>query len=169
MRIVCILIVAIALASCGPSKETPKREKEQMDLYEADFRPSDYDQDPDSLFQAKQGTEEEKHDVDIVVPPESQLIQGFRVQLYSSSSIDSAIARKAEVESLFPGEWFYLVYDPPTYKIRAGNFQTRFDADRFSRLLAEKGYHEAWVVPEKIYRNPPPRPAGPEKSQTEQK
>jgi hypothetical protein len=65
---------------------------------------------------------------------------------------------KADAETQFPEEWFYVVYDAPTYKVRAGNFLERYEADRFGKLLAEKGYRDAWVVPEKVYKDAPPRP-----------
>jgi hypothetical protein len=84
---------------------------------------------------------------------------GYRVQLISTTSIDEAKARKLYAESLFPAEWFYLQYDPPTYKIRAGNFLIRFDADRFRSQAVERGFAGAWVVPEHVFKNPPPPPA----------
>jgi hypothetical protein len=86
------------------------------------------------------------------------MVPGFRVQLVATSSIDEVNTRKTQAEEEFPGEWFYIEFDPPSYKLRAGNFQTRFDADRFARTLAARGFGDAWTVPEHVFQSPPPPP-----------
>lgn len=85
------------------------------------------------------------------------IIQGYRVQLFSTSEIDDANAKKARAEAAFPDEWFYVVYDAPRYKLRGGNFVNRSSADAFAKHLTEKGFPDAWTVPEKILKNPQPR------------
>jgi hypothetical protein len=85
-----------------------------------------------------------------------ETVQGFRVQVFSTTSIDEANARKAELEEAIPQERVYLDFDPPTYKIRAGNFLTRYDADRFVRFLSDKGFTGGWAVPQRVFKNPPP-------------
>jgi hypothetical protein len=86
-----------------------------------------------------------------------ELVQGFRVQVFSTLNIDLARMKKEEVELLMPEDWFYLEYDPPAYKIRGGNFTTRVDADRFARMLIEKGFADSWAVPQRVYKAPPRR------------
>jgi hypothetical protein len=86
------------------------------------------------------------------------MVQGFRVQILSTASIDSANARLREAAEAFPSEWYYLEYDAPTYKVRAGNFLTKYEADRFAKQLIERGYKTAWTVPQRVYKNPPPPP-----------
>jgi len=39
-----------------------------------------------------------------------------------------------------------IVYDTPYYKVRAGRFLNRTDAERAQTLADEKGYTNAWVV-----------------------
>lgn len=85
------------------------------------------------------------------------LVQGYRVQVYSTQDIDLARAKKEELELLIPEDWFYLEYDPPAYKIRGGNFLTRLDADRYVRILVEKGFANSWPVPARVYKSPPKR------------
>ena len=167
------IAAAILFSGCGSSKETeakgsdaPPRYVDELREYEEDFRPSDFDDDVQSYFPKQQ----DQHDLPPVkggayyggIPREEDLSQGFRVQLFSSTNIDEANEKKAEAEKEFPEEWFYLVYDAPTYKVRGGNFQTRFEADKFAKLLSEKGHKMAWVVPEKIILNPGARPQEPE-------
>jgi hypothetical protein len=123
--------------------------------YETDFNPSDYNPDPRELM-IKAGDVEEVEEIPVKQSPSAppELVPGFRVQIAASTSIDEASSRKEEAESLFPETLFYLVYDAPTYKIRAGDFLTRFEADRFARQLAEKGFRDSWIVPDRVYKNP---------------
>jgi hypothetical protein len=160
----------LILPGCGTTKESGSERSESgfmtdMERFEQDFRPSDYDPEIEPAFQPKDEISEtgDTEPTERIAPPAQEFVQGFRVQLFSTTSIDEGNSKKTEAEGLFPGEWFYLVYDPPSYKLRAGNFQTRFDADRFARQLVERGFRNAWVVPEKVYKNPPPRPSQPKK------
>lgn len=161
MRQLIIVVAAFALAGCSSSKQAQGPSgggvsTAELAKHEADFRPSDYDPLPDSISATRMemmpGETSQPADTSQEAPLE--LVQGFRVQLFSSREIDEAKEKKAEAETQFPGEWFYLEYDPPIYKIRAGNFTNRFDAEQLRGLLAEKGYPDAWVVPEKVYKHP---------------
>ena len=164
MRTSVLVFVSLLIAGCGTSRDTTGETGDpnaELHGYESDFRPSDYDPEPapgrpasHSPLDAPEGTPAEE------TPTLSlqEEVQGFRVQVYSTNSIDSAKVKKAEFESLFPREWFYLDYDPPTYKIRAGNFLTKYEADRFARTLADHGHRDAWPVPQRVYKDPPAPP-----------
>lgn len=163
-RIVLILGTA-ALVGCGTFKEAGEGSGTNgtLEEYEASFRPSDHDQ-PLRDFFPEASTTEQKDSAGIsnVTPTQPQeLTQGYRVQVFATSSYDDAMSRKATVEDQFADEWFYLVYDAPTYKLRAGNFHERYEADRFAKLLSEKGYRDAWVVPERVHKDPIPRTTQP--------
>jgi hypothetical protein len=163
MRQLPILALSLILLACGSSKETGSTRKttgstDDLRKYEADFRPSDLDPDasaatvktpPDTAIPME-------HTSDVPAQTTLELVPGFRVQVLSTTTIDELLAKKQAVEALFPTEWFYLEYDPPTYKIRAGNFLTRFEADRFAKQLSEKGYPDAWAVPTRVFKQPPP-------------
>jgi hypothetical protein len=164
--ILVVLVPAALLGACSSGKETgreapPLETRDILARYEADFRPSDHDTlaSPRPLRTSpspEQGREESAN-----TPPaegEGELVPGFRVQIYSTTDIDAAKAKKQEAESDFPTEWFYLQYDPPTYKIRGGNFLQRYEAERFVKLAVEKGFTDSWAVPEKVLRQPPPPP-----------
>jgi len=167
MRTLAAVGCALLLAACAGTRQSQKAKdqpsfSEQIVKYEVSFRPSDYDPDPAKHPQTTPAqpaaTDTAAADTESAV---AELTQGFRVQIYSSLKIDDARAKKAEAETAFPEEWFYLEYDPPAYKIRAGTFLTRFAAERFVKLLLEKGFPGAWTVPARVFRNPPEPPTSP--------
>lgn len=160
------LLVAIAqLAGCSMFKETGDETSATARLreYEASFHPSDYDEPLRDFFPATNDTARKDSTGFTINSPQRvpEFIQGYRVQVLATTSYDEVNTVKSTIEGQIPGEWFYVVYDAPTYKLRAGNFQERYEADRFAKLLAEKGYKDAWVVPERVYKNPGARLAPP--------
>jgi hypothetical protein len=162
-----ILLAGIAWG-CGSSGEAPKPPSttEEFRKYESDFNPSEYNPAPGVIMPAE--GEPTVPPIELrdsePAPGTPELVQGYRVQIFAATSIDEASRQKEVAEGLFPEEWFYLVYDPPTYKIRAGNFLTRFEADRFARELAEKGFRDSWIVPDRVQKNAPPKPQIPEET-----
>jgi len=160
MKDVLLITVSLLVSGCGSTADIP--ETRNLRDYEATFRPSDFDQPPEELFPRgthPAGKDSSASPVLPVQPPE--LTQGYRVQIFASSSYDQAMQTKSAAEAEFTDEWFYIVYDAPTYKVRAGNFIERYEAEKFARQLAEKGYKDSWVVPERVYSSPPPRPSSP--------
>jgi hypothetical protein len=156
-----VLILAYSLLpGCGTTAETQESGKatdEEIRNFESTFQPSDFDP------MRERSTERIPRTVDtssvpVADEPEAiasqEMVQGFRVQVFSSTSIDAVRTKREEFESLFPEEWFYVEHHAPSYKLRAGNFLNRFEADRFARTLADQGYTEAWAVPEKVFKSP---------------
>ncbi len=168
MRYLLLMAAALLIAGCGTTKEaTPDNRNaadEAVRRFEAGFQPSDHDP-----MKLRTQNRDQRHpdsssvfaDRDAQSAATSETVQGFRVQVYSSTEIDAARAKKTEFEAAFPDEWFYLQYQAPTYKLRAGNFLTRFEAERFARQLTDQGYREAWAVPETVFRSPGNRPPAP--------
>jgi hypothetical protein len=159
---------ALLIAGCGDTKEvaTDNRaaSEEAIRSFESRFQPSDHDPMKQRTHDRTANRTDSLASVitsDAATPASAETVPGFRVQVYSSTEIDAARSKKAEFEAAFPDEWFYLNYQAPTYKLRAGNFQTRFEAERFARLLTDQGYREAWTVPETVLRVPGKRPAIP--------
>lgn len=168
MRVMLLIAAALLIAGCGSTKESGKESQgaseESIRAFEAGFQPSDHD----PLKPRTQDRNARRNDStstiaadDVLTPASSEMTQGFRVQVYSSTDIDAARAKKAELEAAFPEEWFYLDYHAPSYKLRVGNFMTRFEAERFARTLTDQGYAEAWTVPEKVFTAPGKRKAVP--------
>ena len=161
--IICLTMVA-ALIGCGGTKELeksrpPSSAANDLKKYENEFRPSDYDVDVKTFFSdLRRDNAGKKISSEPTVTESSNIVPGFRVQLLATTEIDDANAKKVEAESAFPGERFYIAYDPPAYKLRAGNYITRSDADAFAKFVQTNGYPDAWVVPERVIKNIQPRP-----------
>lgn len=169
MRTPPVLIGLMLLAGCGVFKETGEETSAaRLKEYEASFRPSDYDEPLKDFFpEANIPSLRDSTGTPIVAPQQvKELAQGYRVQVLATSSYDEVNTMKTAIEADIPDEWFYVVYDAPTYKLRGGNFIERYEADRFVKLLAEKGYKDTWVVPERVYKNPGLRPVAPPPQET---
>jgi hypothetical protein len=162
-----VLFLLLLLAGCSSSPQKGDEEgtaggPSALRRYEDQFTPSEYDSLPAATGASLPDSVLLPSSSASGAPSSTELVPGFRVQLLATPNIDEAAARKAEAEAAFPGDWFYIEYDPPAYKLRAGNFRSRFDADRFARMIAARGFADAWTVPERVLRNPPsppPRPA----------
>jgi hypothetical protein len=159
-RLVTIAACVLA-AGCGGSKELEKEKpsaENKATSYEKSFRPSDYDRDIKAILAELKNAQELKAPPPEPPKPEPLVVgSGFRVQLLATTDVDEVNAMKAEAEAAFVGEWFYIIFDPPMYKLRAGNFVDREQAEAYAKLLQDSGYEEAWVVPEKVFKNIPPR------------
>jgi len=163
-RIAACALGCALIAGCSSSPESSRRgapasEADMLARWEADFRPSDHDTLAAPAARAGAVQKAGLPDTAGGLPPadtESELVPGFRVQIFSTTDIDEANQKKTEAEADFPSEWFYIQYDPPTYKIRGGNFLQRYEAERFARAAIEKGFTDSWAVPEKVLREPSP-------------
>jgi hypothetical protein len=164
--------LAAMMAGCGggTTKDESARAADDLRKYEETFRPSEFDPPPSVVLRENTGTAKDTAAFTPSLPAGSaeDFVAGFRVQIFSSTDIDEANGIRADAEQRFPGEWFYVVYEPPTYKVRAGDFQERYDADRLARTLREGGFSDSWIVPDRVFKTPPPK-ARPPAVEDEQK
>ncbi len=160
-----LLNFAWMLQGCGSSGETKEESpppKEDFSRYvrehESTFNPSDYGIEgwvSDAPPGQPAGTEEP---IDPVTEVRPDTVPGFRVQVMITQEIDKASALRDSLLGAMPGRWIYIVYHPPYYKVRVGNYTDRFAADETLDRLRREGLTDAWVVPDRIIRNPPPAP-----------
>ena len=158
-----VFLLPFFLLACSSSKESRNAGGSQgttpdVRIYESDFRPSDYDSDPAGapVEAGEHSVPDADRTADTPVLTSTEQVSGFRVQFFSTTNIDDAKRKKEEAEAAYPSELFYSEYDPPTYKLRAGNFLTRFEAERFAKVLSEKGFPDAWAVPTRVFKQLPP-------------
>lgn len=91
----------------------------------------------------------------LVLPQDSatvqeEIVQGFRIQLYSSSNYDEAQGMKSVTQDLAVPDSVYIVFDPPVYKVRVGDFVSRYEANQRLLYYIGRGYRDAWVVPDRV-------------------
>lgn len=55
----------------------------------------------------------------------------FRVQLSATKSRTEVNDQKTQFSAKYPGIPVFISFDPPTFKLRAGNFASRQDAQQF--------------------------------------
>jgi hypothetical protein len=61
--------------------------------------------------------------------------KGFRILIISTSNRDEALSAKTKVYTYFPELKAYLWHQSPYYKVKAGNFKDRKDAETYQKRL----------------------------------
>lgn len=84
-------------------------------------------------------------------PPKADVFTpGWRVQIFASSSMVNADALAEEARSKFT-EPVYVVYEPPLYKVRVGDFLSKNEA-RHMQNRAKAENFDAWIVEALVVR-----------------
>ncbi len=161
-----LLLWGCAALFKSETTKTPETEqKEFLEKYEKTFNPADYDEDVGEEEKKNETPRADKNLYDTkseeTNKAELEIIPGFRIQILMTSEIDEANLTKAQVSSLLPNDWVYMIYETPYYKIRAGDFPDRASANQLLKFLIDSGYKNAWIVPDKVYKSPPPKPKEP--------
>ncbi len=171
-----LLLTGVLWAGCSSARQTEAQEPTKpatrkelaapLAKYEATLNPSDYDDDIE-IVKKEQAAEKAPPPLELLQDStviKEEISQGFRIQIFSSSSIDDANLARTNAAAQFPTDSIYIVYDPPVYKVRVGDFVTRYEADQRMPDFVDKGYRDAWIVPDRIVRRrhvlvPPGNPA----------
>jgi SPOR domain len=61
--------------------------------------------------------------------------KGFRLMIISTNNREEAVAAKTKVYTYFPELKAYLWFQSPFYKLKAGNFKERKDAEAYQKKL----------------------------------
>ena len=61
-------------------------------------------------------------------------ISGYRVQIYNGNKTET-LKKRSEFISAFPKVAIYTLYEAPEYKIQAGDFRTRLEAEKFLKQV----------------------------------
>ena len=61
--------------------------------------------------------------------------KGYRLMIISTNNRDEAIAAKTKVYTYFPELKAYLWHQSPYYKVKAGNFKDRKDAEAYQKRM----------------------------------
>jgi len=88
-------------------------------------------------------------------------LPGFRVQLISTRDQEEARSMMRNAVISF-SENVYREYANPYYKIRVGDFQSRYEASKLQEKAIKLGFPEAWVVRTVVWDGPPKKQAAAE-------
>ncbi len=75
---------------------------------------------------------------------------GYRVQVLSTDDIDEANRIRAEVYEMTTRKEVYVIFEPPFYKVKVGDFTSKSEADNLRFKLNQLGYTESKVVQETV-------------------
>ncbi len=84
--------------------------------------------------------------------PSLNKIEGFRIQIFMESgnqAVSHAQEAIAQFEASFPEIPTYLSFGQPYYRVRAGNFRTRLEAENQLRLI-QITFNKAFIIKENI-------------------
>ena len=76
-------------------------------------------------------------------------IQGFRIQVASTSEFDEISDLKNRISLVYTGD-IYIRHDAPLFKIRIGNFLRKSEGEELLRILKDSGFTSAWMVPDQV-------------------
>jgi hypothetical protein len=79
-------------------------------------------------------------------------IEGYRVQILATSSIEAATLQQQKAIDKFADHEYkiYLIYEAPLYRLRMGDATNRREAEVIRDLAKERGYDEAFIVRSKV-------------------
>ena len=87
-----------------------------------------------------------------VSAPVIRKVQGFRVQLANVLDKGQALWAQERANAMFDS--VYIVFRSPNYKVRAGDFRLRSEADDAATRARAMGFRGAWVVPSRVIVRP---------------
>lgn len=62
--------------------------------------------------------------------------RGYRLMVINTNKRDEAMAAKTKLYTYFPEVKSYLSYQTPYFKLKAGNFRTRAEAEEYRKNMA---------------------------------
>jgi hypothetical protein len=74
---------------------------------------------------------------------------GYRVQIYFGSNRQAAYSAQARLREDYPEYRTYIMYTEPNFKVHAGDFRTRLEAQKLMNELS-KTFSSMFVIAEKI-------------------
>lgn len=73
-------------------------------------------------------------------------MSGYRLQVINSNDRNKVFAAKARIYQNYPELKPYLMYQPPFYKLKVGNFKTKEEAEEYRKELAREFPAGVYIV-----------------------
>ena len=153
-----IFVVVGCSASTGSRYETKSNDKEINDEEKQEMIVEDFDITP---YKTEIDIEEVPSDSQVLpddvwygytdtVSTSTKIIagttDGYRVQVISTDNMDEANQVRAEIYFNTKNKEVYITFEPPFYKVKAGDFTSHSEANDFKFKLNQLGYPEARVL-----------------------
>jgi len=87
--------------------------------------------------------------LDSLIKNRSATIDGFRLQIFESSSVDQATKKFKKFKEIL-SDSLYLTFEAPFYKVRYGDFVSKEEAETEKKKLSKKGLKNIWTIRSRI-------------------
>ena len=77
-------------------------------------------------------------------------MRGFRLMVLNTNKREDAINAKTKVYTYFPELKAYLIYQAPFFRLKAGNFKTRDEAEKYRKQMTPLFPKGVFIVNETI-------------------
>lgn len=67
----------------------------------------------------------------------SSSMPGYRVQIYNGKKSET-LAKRGQFIGVFPSVPVYTLYEAPEYRVQAGDFRTRLEAEKFLKQVVRE-------------------------------
>ena len=84
----------------------------------------------------------------------SRTARGYRLMVLNTAKRDEAISAKTRIYTYFPELKAYLIYQSPYFKLKAGNFRTRDEAEKYQKELSVYFPKGVFIISETIEVKP---------------
>ena len=81
-------------------------------------------------------------------------VAGYRIQVANSNDRNKVFAIKTRIYQQYPELKPYLIYQPPNYKLKVGNFKTREEAQPYIENLTRFFPEGVYLIPDIIEVKP---------------
>ena len=161
-----VLVALLLLAGCRPAQKAEEEKGEAQEPTYTDAReydplelPRDREIIPeayprsgvisggDLIVEADPRADDSTYGQIVEIPQAVDTLnnQVYRVQLFTSQYYNEAKQAQEVAEEIFDQPVF-VDYEVPYFKVRVGNFASRFAAESYQQQTREVGYTNAWVV-----------------------
>jgi hypothetical protein len=90
----------------------------------------------------------------------ARTMRGYRLLVVNTNKRDEAIDAKTKVYTYFPELKAYLVYQSPYFKLKAGNFKTKVEAEKYRKNFNTIFPKGVFIVSETIEVKPEKESSG---------
>ena len=79
----------------------------------------------------------------------ANVVDGYRIQLFSGAERNNANALKTKFLKLYPETPAYLIYQQPYFKLRVGDYRTKIETQQIFYKLQDD-FGQVIIIPDKI-------------------